>query len=222
MKKLTAKKCKEKIAECQKLKERGYLSISGELNLQAYEIALPVLEQQGKKVRLISTPQHILDAKFKEHFGLGQQGGWISCSERMPKDRQLVLGWKESPGDVIDCYREGIKWYYRYSDGPCGDVTHWQLHPAPPQTSKNHGFATGGYVKEMPKTDEVVAVIQADDGWIDWGGGECPVSQKALVVTKWSDGQIIAQEASEPDWGHDDGPMNIIAYRVVENDGGAK
>jgi hypothetical protein len=46
MNKLTADKCREQISECLALRERGYLSDSGEYKLQALEIALPVLEQQ--------------------------------------------------------------------------------------------------------------------------------------------------------------------------------
>ena len=58
---------------------------------------------------------------------------WVKVSERMPRHRQSVLGWQEKPGTVIECYPEGIKWYYDYSDGPCGNVTHWMPLPAAPE-----------------------------------------------------------------------------------------
>jgi hypothetical protein len=106
MNKLTSDDCKAFIATMRVQKSHGILSIAGEYHLQAMEIALPVLEQGD---------------------------GWISCSDRMPRHRQSVLGWQEKPGTVIECYPEGIKWYYDYSDGPCGNITHWQPLPAPPQ-----------------------------------------------------------------------------------------
>ncbi len=49
MNKLTAEKCREQIAECQALQERGCLSINGGYKLQALEIALPVLEQNDRR-----------------------------------------------------------------------------------------------------------------------------------------------------------------------------
>ncbi|WP_129710766.1 DUF551 domain-containing protein, partial [Priestia megaterium] len=63
--------------------------------------------------------------------------GWIKCSERMPLHRQSVFGWQPNPGNVIECYREGIKWFYHYSDGPCGTITHWMSLPPPPTEASN-------------------------------------------------------------------------------------
>jgi len=48
MNKLTAKKCRDQIAMWERLEEAYCLPLSSELHLQAYRIALPVLEQQEK------------------------------------------------------------------------------------------------------------------------------------------------------------------------------
>jgi len=56
----------------------------------------------------------------------------------------------------------------------------------------------------------------ADDGWIEWSGGDCPVFAYSLVETKWSSGAIVEDCAGEFDWSFEDGSCNIIAYRVVK------
>ena len=48
MNKLTADECREQIAEFQHLLESESISTKAERHLQAYQIALPVLEQQEK------------------------------------------------------------------------------------------------------------------------------------------------------------------------------
>jgi len=55
-----------------------------------------------------------------------------------------------------------------------------------------------------------------DDGWIDWGGGKCPVDGDALVNTKWSDGDLIHNRAGVFSWHKSEHAANIIAYRVVK------
>ncbi len=50
MNKLTAKKCRDQIAMWERLEEAYCLPLSSELHLQAYRIALPVLEQQEKVI----------------------------------------------------------------------------------------------------------------------------------------------------------------------------
>lgn len=48
MKKLTAERCKKQIEEWQRMMSVSDVAVMVELNLQAYLIALPVLEQQEK------------------------------------------------------------------------------------------------------------------------------------------------------------------------------
>lgn len=55
----------------------------------------------------------------------------------------------------------------------------------------------------------------ADDGWIEWGGGDCPVDDRALVQVKSSVKEIYSGVAMQFAWHHDckDSAWDIIAYR---------
>ncbi|MBY7532451.1 ead/Ea22-like family protein [Escherichia coli] len=70
--------------------------------------------------------------------------GWISCSERMPNDKQFVWCWGKSYGwtecdtfeGYYDCSRN--KWWAVTDNGeePASKVTHWMPLPEPPQEVK--------------------------------------------------------------------------------------
>lgn len=56
-----------------------------------------------------------------------------------------------------------------------------------------------------------------DEGWIKWGGGNCPVGDLALVSVKVRNGKIIQErEACLLIWSHILGSGDIIAYKVVK------
>nr|EKU1833500.1 DUF551 domain-containing protein [Escherichia coli] len=69
---------------------------------------------------------------------------WISCSERMPNDKQYVWCWGKSYGwtecdtfeGYYDCSRN--KWWAVTDNGeePASKVTHWMPLPEPPQEAK--------------------------------------------------------------------------------------
>ncbi|EMX4792272.1 DUF551 domain-containing protein [Escherichia coli] len=67
--------------------------------------------------------------------------GWISCSERMPNDKQYVWCWGKSYGwtecDTFEGYYDWSrnKWWAITDDGeePASKVTHWMPLPEPPQ-----------------------------------------------------------------------------------------
>ncbi|EEW2754287.1 DUF551 domain-containing protein [Escherichia coli] len=67
--------------------------------------------------------------------------GWISCSERMPNDKQYVWCWGKSYGwteyDTFEGYYDWSrnKWWTVTDDGeePASKVTHWMPLPEPPQ-----------------------------------------------------------------------------------------
>lgn len=67
--------------------------------------------------------------------------GWISCSERMPNDKQYVWCWGKSYGwtecDTFEGYYDWSrnKWWAVTDDGeePASKVTHWMPLPAAPQ-----------------------------------------------------------------------------------------
>ncbi|HAH8716693.1 TPA: DUF551 domain-containing protein [Escherichia coli] len=72
------------------------------------------------------------------------QDGWISCSERMPNDKQYVWCWGKSYGwtecDTFEGYYDWSrnKWWAVTDDGeePASKVTHWMPLPEPPQEMK--------------------------------------------------------------------------------------
>ncbi len=62
-----------------------------------------------------------------------------------------------------------------------------------------------------------------NDGWIEWGGGEQPVPSSTLVEVKFR-GAGTNRNYSAGDWSwdwtpDDTGDYEIVAYRVIENDG---
>lgn len=69
---------------------------------------------------------------------------------------------------------------------------------------------------------DVVAANAADDGWIEWGGGECPVPSGTVVEVRLRNGYRYADAAMKGhcmkagNWLHRlEYPAHIIAYRVV-------
>ncbi|EBD4905425.1 DUF550 domain-containing protein [Salmonella enterica] len=75
------------------------------------------------------------------------QDGWISCSERMPNDKQYVWCWGKSYGwteyDTFEGYYDWSrnKWWAVTDDGeePASKVTHWMPLPAAPELEGNNG-----------------------------------------------------------------------------------
>ena len=70
--------------------------------------------------------------------------GWISCSERMPNDKQYVWCWGKSYGwtecNTFEGYYDWSrnKWWAVTDIGeePASKVTHWMPLPEPPQEGK--------------------------------------------------------------------------------------
>ncbi len=74
----------------------------------------------------------------------GTPDSWISCSERMPNDKQYVWCWGKSYGwteyDTFEGYYDWSrnKWWAVTDIGeePASKVTHWMPLPEPPQEAK--------------------------------------------------------------------------------------
>lgn len=56
---------------------------------------------------------------------------------------------------------------------------------------------------------------KADDGWIEWSGGECPVDPCAIVEIRMLSSETEVQHAHQYRWDHKGYGGDIIAYRVV-------
>ena len=55
--------------------------------------------------------------------------------------------------------------------------------------------------------------------WIEWKGGECPVSEGTRVDVRFRDGDIDEDGMAgiwNWDWVFDDSDINIVAYRVLD------
>ena len=82
---------------------------------------------------------------------------------------------------------------------------------------------TRGRSKAIAKAESTLAAPQpADDGWIPWEGGECPVAHGTVVDVRYRDGWEGDGLASKWRWHHatqessDAKEVDIIAYRVVK------
>lgn len=61
------------------------------------------------------------------------------------------------------------------------------------------------------------ACAKPDDGWIEWGGGECPVADGVTIDIKFRNGNEYpaTKRAGVFRWTHDQSGTDIAAYRVV-------
>lgn len=51
--------------------------------------------------------------------------------------------------------------------------------------------------------------------WIEWHGGECPVSPETLVEIRYRNGVVGLAYAADRWWRHDIGSGDIVEYRIV-------
>lgn len=56
----------------------------------------------------------------------------------------------------------------------------------------------------------------ADDDWIEWAGGDCPVEFDVMVEAKFADGYQNKYPAGVVGWKWANDHSDIIAYRVVK------
>ena len=79
-------------------------------------------------------------------------------------------------------------------------------------------------VEDFKQAREIIAKAEAafaspqpaDDGWIPWAGGDCPVERRAVVMVKGKNGEVDTDKAHFYDWHHTGSSFDIIAYRVVK------
>ncbi|HGT8082192.1 TPA: ead/Ea22-like family protein [Escherichia coli] len=113
------------------------------------DIALTVgklrVELEAEKKRIAELEAEPVSQTYKLNELSGNSpvtpDGWISCSERMPNDKQYVWCWGKSYGwteyDTFEGYYDWSrnKWLAVTDDGeePASKVTHWMPLPEPPQ-----------------------------------------------------------------------------------------
>ncbi|MDI9276199.1 hypothetical protein QMZ65_03135 [Pantoea sp. EABMAA-21] len=74
---------------------------------------------------------------------------------------------------------------------------------------------------EMMKVHQPASTPQIDnDGWIEWRGGKQPIANDRELAIKFRDGTVMTETHSDCwVWSHGGDDDDIIAYRVIENDG---
>lgn len=78
--------------------------------------------------------------------------------------------------------------------------------------SHKHPFS---YTNAVTREQYEAALAAKNDGWINWGGGECPVSASEMVdVIFGHGGRMSANIADCWRWSHDGTDSDIIAYRL--------
>ncbi|MGC8435907.1 hypothetical protein [Mixta calida] len=80
------------------------------------------------------------------------------------------------------------------------------------------------YMQALEIALPILEQQERGEGWIEWNGGECPVGDCELVVAKLRDGTVLtALSAGNLAWWHNEpgfcNGRDIIAYRLIENDG---
>lgn len=142
MKKLTSEKCQSVIAGYKWLTDEGIgMSIRDGYDLQAYQIALPVLEQQESKRQMtlreaVSELRNLTDESGGYNFEAlraeKDDNDWISCSERIPEPLDWVIAYDEV-GTVKAYICQHTGEWIRDNGDELYQVTHWQPLPSPPQ-----------------------------------------------------------------------------------------
>ncbi len=78
----------------------------------------------------------------------------------------------------------------------------------------------GGYVayEDYQKLEAELEQLRQqvkESYWIEWGGGDCPVTDNTKVQLKLRDGDEGFCESTDWQWFHTGGADDIIAYRIV-------
>lgn len=69
----------------------------------------------------------------------------------------------------------------------------------------------------LAETADMPAPPPADDGWIAWEDGECPVLERARVEVKFRNGETHMTDRPERLWWKSGASLfDIVAYRIVE------
>lgn len=140
--------------------------------------------------------------------------------EELPK----LGGWPEDVEAITQDSDRSIN-NYRTADGlETNEYGAWRYSLAWQCYLLSHddvSFLADDYTTAIITREQYEAALAAkNDGWIDWGGGECPVSDNAMVDVRYRDGQIHkAQRADSYEWGHGYAHFvttsaDIIAYRL--------
>ncbi len=77
------------------------------------------------------------------------------------------------------------------------------------------------WITDVVTKQQYEAALAANEGWIDWRGGECPVDSDAIVEVKCRNPnpyQLNNDRAGDFYWSHHGFDGDIIAYRLQQSD----
>lgn len=135
---------------------------------------------------------------------LPKRGGWRQDVKTMTQDK-----WKDIWG--YNCYQPWLK-----NSGSW--VSKSELDLVINSKVKVSELAIDWQTAIITREQYEAALAAKNDGWIEWGGGECPVPGDTEVLVKCkSEGAWdyrCKQRADEVSWTHDDSMLDIIAYRL--------
>ena len=132
---------------------------------------------------------------------LPKRGGWPKRANCITQDGELIV-------EPATCHPSVAKFNGEY----------WFL-----KASRIGGFEVdtlaSDYTTAIITRDQYEAVLAAkNDGWIEFGGGECPVPGDTEVLirckSKGSWDCRRKQRADEVSWTYDDSNLDVIAYRL--------
>lgn len=136
---------------------------------------------------------------------LPKRGGWPKGAKCITQDGD----WKVEPAS---CHPSVAK---------CDGDGFWFLN-----SSRIGGFEVDALASDHTTTiitrEQYEAALAAkNEGWIEWGGGECPVEEGTLVDVRLRNGNtferlaaLVESRATLPFWRSDDAGGDIIAYRL--------
>lgn len=116
---------------------------------------------------------------------------------------------KRPVGDVADYLLQ----IYQHNPEVSCDVVTYRFPGASGQWVQDGKELLAELETPQPSTPQI-----DNDGWIDWCGGETP-NTHAFLELRFKGGGTGTGFASHFGWGHSGLPRDIIAYRVIENDG---
>lgn len=63
---------------------------------------------------------------------------------------------------------------------------------------------------------DLIELVQDENGFTIWRGGECPVPAGALFTVRFRNGTIASTSSGSLDWGNSGSVSDIVAYKLVE------
>lgn len=135
------------------------------------------------------------------------------------EELQKLGGWPEDVGAITQDSDRSIN-NYRTADGlETNEYGTWRYSSAWQCYLLSHddvSFLADDYTTAIITREQYEAALAAkNEGWFEWGGGECPVDADALVDVRYRDmSETDGDSAGQLYWGFDNETDDIIAYRL--------